>query len=58
MKRSNGQKSDKTTARTGRSGRSTPADPGEFEKTTSPLRERMARELKETPPEERLKRGR
>src|SRR5690349_21164978 len=49
-----GNRSDK---RTMRHGRSTPADPGEFGKTTSPVRERMAREIKETPPEERIKRG-
>jgi hypothetical protein len=34
------------------------ADPGEFEKKTSAVRERMARDIKETSPEERLRAGR
>lgn len=34
------------------------ANPGDFGKKTTPVRERMAKAIKETPPEERLKRGR
>jgi NAD(P)-dependent dehydrogenase (short-subunit alcohol dehydrogenase family) len=35
-----------------------PANPADFGKKTSPVRERMAKAIKETPPEERLKKGR
>jgi len=38
--------------------RQTPANPEEFGKKTTPVRERMARDIVETPPEERIKRGR
>ncbi len=34
------------------------ANPADFGKTTTPVRERMAEEIKDTPPEERLKKGR
>ncbi|HVX83593.1 MAG TPA: hypothetical protein VH253_02130 [Phycisphaerae bacterium] len=34
------------------------ANAADFGKKTTPVRERMAKEIKETPPEERLKRGR
>jgi len=40
------------------SARQTPANPEEFGKKTTSVRERMAREIVETPPEERIKRGR
>jgi hypothetical protein len=59
MKRPNGHKSeDQSRKTTAHKGRSAPADPAEFEKNTTPVRERMARDIKETPPEERLKHGR
>ena len=35
-----------------------PAQPENFDKTTTPRRERMAREMVETSPEERMKQGR
>jgi hypothetical protein len=38
--------------------RQTAANPEDFGKSTSPVRERMAQDLAKTPPEERLKRGR
>ena len=38
--------------------RTTRADPAEFGKETSPVRERMAKAIKETSPEERIKKGR
>jgi hypothetical protein len=38
--------------------KSTVANPEEFGKKTSPVRERLARDVKEMPPEERLKQGR
>jgi hypothetical protein len=38
-------------------GREPGADPAEFDKKTSPVRERMAREIKEMSPEERLRKG-
>jgi len=33
-------------------------DPGNFGKETSPVRERMTKDMQETPPEERIKPGR
>ena len=38
--------------------RETACNPAEFDKKTSPVRERMARDLQEMSPEERIKRGR
>lgn len=38
--------------------KATPANPSDFDKKTSPVRERMAKDIKETPPDERLKKGR
>lgn len=38
--------------------RKTPANPEDFGKKTSPVRERMAHDIAETPPEDRLKAGR
>ena len=38
--------------------RETPADPADFGKKTSPVRERLAREVKEMPPEDRLRQAR
>lgn len=38
-------------------GHATRANPEEFEKKTTPVRERMVKDLKETPTEERIKRG-
>lgn len=37
---------------------SQPANPADFGKKTAPVRDRMAKAIKETPPEERLKKGR
>jgi len=34
------------------------AQPAEFDKTTTPRRERMARDITETSPEERMRQGR
>jgi hypothetical protein len=34
-----------------------PANPADFGKKTSPVRERMAKNLKEMPPAERIKKG-
>ena len=38
--------------------RTTPANPEDFCKPHNPRRERMTREIKETPPEERIRKGR
>jgi NAD(P)-dependent dehydrogenase (short-subunit alcohol dehydrogenase family) len=38
--------------------RKTPANPADFDKKTTPVRERMAHDIAETPPEDRLKAGR
>jgi NAD(P)-dependent dehydrogenase (short-subunit alcohol dehydrogenase family) len=58
-KEPNGKKAPGGTKRaTKPSVRQTPANPADFGKSTSPVRERMAEALEKTPPEERLKRGR